>query len=103
MRQAKKYPEVEIDEIQKNAEETGMNTSALGFAACALPVVGDDDAQIDMPEAIRNDPYAVDNGVNYIDSAYGCHRGRGERGGRPGAQDGYREKVYRPRIFPPRI
>ncbi len=72
---------------------TGFNVSALGFGTMRLPLNGDNPADIDRPETIRMIRHAIDNGVNYADSAYAYHNGESEVVLGEALRDGYRDRV----------
>ena len=70
--------------------KSGFQVSALGFGAMRLPLEG---GKIDEAQATRMVRYAIDRGVNYVDTAYPYHDGASEVFLGSALKDGYRDKV----------
>jgi len=67
-----------------------FKVSALGFGAMRLPTKDD---EIEVVEATEMLHYAIDNGVNYVDTAYPYHGGSSETFLGDALKGGYRDKV----------
>ncbi|MBR4173739.1 MAG: aldo/keto reductase [Lachnospiraceae bacterium] len=55
-----------------------IELSALGFGAMRMPVKDGVDAQIDEEKAAQMIDFAMENGINYYDTAWGYHGGNSE-------------------------
>ena len=55
-----------------------LELSGLGLGMMRLPVVGGDDGVVDEVAAAEMIDYAYQNGINYIDTAWGYHDGNSE-------------------------
>jgi uncharacterized protein len=67
--------------------------SVLGFGCMRLPVLGEKPEDINEPLAIRMIRDGIDQGINYVDTAYAYHGGQSEVLVGKALKDGYREKV----------
>ncbi|MGI6563572.1 MAG: aldo/keto reductase [Clostridia bacterium] len=74
---------------------TGVMVSALGFGCMRLPMIETDNGKVVNEElSVKIIRQAIDQGVNYFDSAYGYCGGKSEETLGKALKDGYREKVY---------
>ncbi|WP_303871224.1 aldo/keto reductase [Acetobacterium wieringae] len=79
--------------------KTNEEVSVLGFGCMRLPVIDGIQNNIDEEKAMEMVRYAIDNGVNYIDTAYPYHGTGFDQGGASepfvarALKDGYRERV----------
>ncbi len=76
--------------LYRKIPKTGDSLSILGFGCMRLPM---QDGKIDAERAIRQIRHAVDQGVNYADTAWPYHAGESETLLGKALKDGYREKV----------
>jgi len=74
-------------------KKLNWQVSALGFGAMRLPIIGNDASKINEDEAMKMIRYAIDKGVNYVDTAFVYHRGNSETFLGKVLLNGYREKI----------
>ena len=74
----------------RTVPKNGDKLSVLRIWAMRLPLKGQN---IDEERAIKQIRYAIDNGVNYVDSAPPYHNGESEKLLGKALLDGYRKKV----------
>ena len=75
----------------RTVPKNGDKLSVLGFGCMRLPMK--DQTTVDEARAIKQIRLAIDNGVNYVDSAPPYHSGESEKILGKALQDGYRKKV----------
>ena len=85
--------------LYRKLSKTGIDLSVLGFGCMRLPTIDNRPEKIDYPQAIRLLHHAIDNGVNYVDTAYFYHaavfgqRGESEPFVGEALSGGWRKKV----------
>jgi len=77
--------------LYRKMPKNGDELSILGFGCMRLPMLKD--GTIDENRAITQMRYAIDNGVNYMDTAWNYLGGESERILGRALRNGYREKV----------
>jgi predicted aldo/keto reductase-like oxidoreductase len=78
--------------LYRKMNKAAPELSILGFGCMRLPLM--ENGQIDEDHATRMLRYAIDHGVNYVDTAYPYHNGESEPCVGRALSGGYREKVY---------
>ena len=73
------------------SEKISFKPSAIGFGLMRLPMRADNTT--DVEESIRLVRHSIDQGVNFLDTAYVYHGGESEKIMAKVLKDGYREKV----------
>jgi uncharacterized protein len=86
--------------LYRKLGRTGVDVSILGFGCMRLPIIDGDSSRIDYELATEMLHYAIDHGVNYVDTAWFYH---GTSMGGPGGESepfvghalsgGWRDKV----------
>ena len=59
--------------LYRRLNKTGIDLSILGFGCMRLPVINNKPEKIDYPKSKELLHYAIDQGVNYVDTAYFYH------------------------------
>ncbi|AEK19793.1 hypothetical protein GYY_04590 [Methanococcus maripaludis X1] len=77
--------------LYRTNPKNGDKLSILGFGAMRLPTK--EDGSIDEEKATKMVRYAIDNGVNFVDTAWPYHMGECEPFLARALSGGYREKV----------
>jgi uncharacterized protein len=78
--------------LYRKMPKAGPELSVLGFGCMRLPV--GNNGQINEREATGMIRYAIDHGVNYVDTAYPYHNGESEPFVGRALGNGYRDRVY---------
>ena len=78
--------------LYRRMNKLPVDLSILGFGCMRLPVRKE--GNIDEEQATAMLRYAIDHGVNYVDTAYPYHNGESEPFVGRALQEGYREKVF---------
>jgi hypothetical protein len=93
----------EINMLYRRMKKTGDELSILGFGCMRLPQKNgkNENGRIDEERATKQIRYAIDHGVNYLDTAMPYHMGGSEPFLGRALTDGYRERVKLATKLPP--
>ena len=86
--------------LYRKLGKTGQKVSILGFGCMRLPIIEGNPENINEPLATEMLHYAMDHGVNYIDTAYPYHGISAAQGGKSeilvgnALKNDYRDQVY---------
>ena len=86
--------------LYRNLGKTGKKVSILGFGCMRLPVLNGNPERINIPLATKMFHHTIDQGVNFVDTAYPYHGDSTAGGGKSEIflgnvlKDGYRDQVY---------
>ncbi|MCF7936193.1 MAG: aldo/keto reductase [Synergistales bacterium] len=84
--------------LYRRVPKTGEELSILGYGCMRFPTR---DGKIDEPKATEQLRYAIDQGLNYVDTAYPYHNGQSEPFLGRALAEGYRERVHLATKLPP--
>lgn len=77
-----------------------LKLSALGMGAMRLPKIDNDDTKVDQEETSKMVAYAMENGINYYDTAWAYHGGNSEIALGKALAEYPRENFYLTNKFP---
>lgn len=80
----------------RRLEKLGIEVSAFGMGCMRFPMKDDGQGGREVDESISTPiiRHAIDNGLNYVDTAYVYSDKKNEKAVAHALRDGYREKVY---------
>ena len=80
--------------LYRKLGSTGEEVSILGLGCMHLPIINGQYNKVDIDSSVTLIQKAIDNGINYLDTAYPYHNGQSETVIAEALKGGYREKVF---------